>query len=231
MRLFRSFALLTVGLCLAATPVLAAPSAVPPAIAASGHDVADVATAMAAHLQASPRVAIGTNAAAGAVSTDQAKIALGAQVLGNLHIYDIFMIGFKKGFLEDPQMASWPPADRDLLLSLLTEEMGKRKDDMLRAMAATSVDAYSTDQLNQLVALSKIKFVQDLFLYAADQSGTPPDANSMTADEQTLFNSLMSQQWVAQFFKFDTSAIEPIAEQAYVAATTRFAAAKHAPAK
>lgn len=224
MRLFRSLVLPLIGLTLA-TPVLAAPVA--DVLQPAGQTAAYAAGITAAQSPAGPAVANGTNAAAGPMSTDEAKIALGIEIVGNMRFYDLAIIGGKKGINQTPELASWSQADRDLLCAYFAEEMEKYRTVTIRTLAAGAVDPYSMDQLNQLVALSRVKFIQDMVMYSADPTRPMPNAASMTPAEKTLVDGLMEKQWVADFMRsVDPALTSPALQQSIRGAFQRFAAAK-----
>ena len=89
-------------------------------------------------------------------------------------------------------------------------------------MSEANAGAYTSAQLDELLALSKIKYVQDLVLAGGDASLATPDENSMTATERALFTRLMMEPWVTDFFtKFDYSTASPDVGAAAEAAVKR----------
>ena len=154
-----------------------------------------------------------------------AKIATGVQIVTNLHLYDLLLYGGRIGVMKNEALANLPQADKDRILVLFGEEMSTRRSDTIRLMAEANVAPYSVQQLNDLLDLSKIKYVQDLVLAGGDASLATPNENSMTAAERALFTRLMAESWVIDFFtKFDYSTAAPNVAAAAQAAMTRYEA-------
>lgn len=228
MHLFRCFLLPLAGLALAATPVAAAP--VTDVMQPAGQSGSAYAAGLAASALNNPPVATGSNAAAGAISTDPAKIALGVQIFDNMGYVELVKVGGRRGIMTNPNLASMPEADRALLANLFVEELEKRRGEILNTLAVTHVDPYSIEQLNQLLAVSKVKIVREAMLYGADPSYFPkPDPNSLTPADSAVLDAAMKTTFVAAFIQnVDIRVCAPSLSAAAQASFARFQAAKAA---
>ncbi len=184
-----------------------------------GLTLAAMAGAAAAATQAAP-------------THDPAKQATVVKILDNLGAYDLLVFGSKQGFQTDDGFKTLPAGDQTLLLSLMTEELGKRRQALLNDMASTDCDAFTTDQLKDLLAMSKIKYVHDLMMSKGDPSRPAPDPASMTASEKALYDRLDQATFAGDFLNNIgyNNAVDDL-KAADQAAIDRYKAAKAAPGK
>lgn len=148
-----------------------------------------------------------------------ATVAKGMQIVANLHLYDLLVYGGRVGILKADEIAKLPQADQDRIAAMFVEEMTARRDDTIRKMAEANFGSFTPAQLDDLLALSKIKYVQDLVLAGGDSSLATPDETSMNATERALFTRLMNETWVTDFFtkfNYDTASAN-VAEAAQAA--------------
>jgi len=166
-------------------------------------------------------------APAAAAPVDAAKVDIGIQIVRELKFIDILILGGQKGMRQNPEFASTPASDWARLDALFAEEMHKRGDTIIRKMAEANVGAYSTDDLNHVLALAKIKYVQDLVLQGADSSLVTPDFDGMTAAEKATFDTYSNDPAVTQFLSgFTFGSISGDISDAVIAALTRYDAEK-----
>jgi hypothetical protein len=161
-------------------------------LTALAHRLIDAAMAQGSSLDpAQPTPAESAAAPAAAESVVSApipeKVAIGEQIITNLQMVPIMTLGAKKGLLAQPSIQAHTPADRDRLLALVDQEMQKSSGAIVHALAEGNVDRFTITQLNDILALSKIKFIQDTVLSGADPSLVTPDPSSMTPEEKALF--------------------------------------------
>ncbi len=162
---------------------------------------------------------------AAASAHDPAKVAVVEQIMTNLKIVDVMKAGAEQG--TRAQEANLPEADMQQLISLLDDELDKRRSDLVHAIAADNCDRFTLDQLGNILTLSKIKYVQDMVMHGADPSTPLPDAASMTADEQKTVDTLGNEAYVGDFLQnANVDASTPIIAQATVTAFSRFQALK-----
>lgn len=158
-----------------------------------------------------------------AAEAPAAKVARTRQIITQLKLYDLLMFGARKGLLSRPEFAEKPKSDHDRLVALLTEEMEARRAVAIDAMAAANADRFSVEQLDQLVQVSKIKYLQDMVLAGGDPSLATPNEAGMTEAERALFYEVMSQPWVGDFFTtFNYNAASPFITSAGEAAMARY---------
>ncbi|MEI9906185.1 MAG: hypothetical protein WDN06_21465 [Asticcacaulis sp.] len=158
---------------------------------------------------------------------DPAKVAIAIAILDNLQTETIAAAAGRRNLLADPTIAAMPPADQTLIGQLFIEEMDKRHAGMIAALAADNVDRFSLDQLNDILTFSRIKYVQDLALAAADPSLATPDPAGMTAKDVKDFATLGNASYTADFLgNFNFNAEAGFVSDAVGAAVTRFVAVK-----
>ena len=182
----------------------------------------------------SPPVASGTAAADTAAAQtspqtptaehDPAKVAIGAEIMDNLKLIEIAVVGVKMGMAQDPEFQKMPEADRARLTKLVEEEVRARKDVIDREMAEANVDRFTIDQLNIILRLSQTKVMQDMVLYGAGLA-PKPDINSAPAADQALIATYGNEPYVSDFL--DHTDFSPLAAEmriALQAAVARFQA-------
>lgn len=154
-----------------------------------------------------------------------AQVAVGEQVITNLHLFELLAYGGHNGILQNESIAAMPVDDQNRLGAMFDEEIAAHRAETVHAMATSNSGYYTTEQLGQLLALSKIKYVQDLVLAGGDTSLATPDETSMTEAERTLFTTMMNEAWVNDFFEqFDYTTATPTVGAAADAAFNRFSA-------
>ncbi len=164
---------------------------------------------------------------AAAPAHDPAKVAVAKQILANFGIVDSLTLGGKSGLGQDDTIKALPKPDQDMVMSLFSDEMMKRKATIIDAVAPDNVDRFTLDQLNAILNLSKIKYVHDLVLSGADPSLPEPDPTTMTQAEAATFKAADSQPFVSDFMRnMDVNASVPFVHDAAENAMKRFKAAK-----
>jgi len=182
----------------------------------------------------SPPVASGTAAAdttaaqatpqTPAAEHDPEKVAIGAEIMDNLKLIEIAVVGVKMGMGQDPEFLKMPEADRARLTKLVEEEVRARKDVIDREMAEANVDRFTIDQLNVILRLSQTKVMQGMVLYGAGLA-PKPDINSASPAGQSLIATYGNEPYVSDFL--DHTDFSPLAAEmriALQAAVARFQA-------
>lgn len=134
-----------------------------------------------------------------AIASDPAKLRAAEGIMTNLKLYDLMVSAGQKALAENPDAASYTPAQKTQLAQAFADAMAKRRTSIVHKLAAGCRGDYTTDQLNNLTALSKVKYVQDLIFQGADPSHVA-DAGSMTVAEQTLLQKIGNETYVNAFF-------------------------------
>ncbi len=186
----------------------------------------------------SPPVASGTAAADTAADTaaaqvspqtptaehDPAKVAIGAEIMDNLQLIEVAVVGVKMGMAQDPEFQKLPEANRARLTKLVEEEVRARKDIIDSKMAEANVDRFTIAQLKIILRLSQTKVMQDMVLYGAGLA-PKPDINSAPAADQALIATYGNEPYVSDFL--DHTDFSPLAAEmriAVQAAVARFQA-------
>ncbi|MEI9905055.1 MAG: hypothetical protein WDN06_14630 [Asticcacaulis sp.] len=158
---------------------------------------------------------------------DAAKVAIAFEILDNLQTLTIATRAGQRALLADPLIVQLPPADKTLLSQLFAEEMARRHDEMITAMAGDNVDRFSIDQLNDILTFSRIPYVQAVCLRASDPTLAVPDPNSMTAQQRRDFANLGDAPYTADFLgNFNFSSESTVVAEAASSAVQRYVALK-----
>ena len=181
-----------------------------------------------------PPVASGTAAAATAAAQaspqapateqDPEKVALGTQIISNLHLVEISIAGVKIGLAQSADFQKMSEADRARLSAMIEEEILARRDIICREVAEANVGRFTREQLMIILQLSQIKFTQDLMLHGAGLAPMP-DPSTMTPAEQKLMQTYGNAPYVADFFQ--NTDMTPLAAELQISiqnAFTRFSA-------
>lgn len=137
--------------------------------------------------------------AATAAAPDPAKVAVVEQIYGNLRIIEVMGSGASQSIMKDDDYKDYTPAQRTKLAQLFIDGLEAAKPSLLHKLALAHADKYSMDQLNSLLALSKIKYVQQLLAKGADDSLPEPDPATMTTSEKAVYDTLDTQQFTEDF--------------------------------
>ena len=173
--------------------------------------------------------AVATTAPVATPAHDPAKIAVAVEILENLRTVDIAKSAGTRSLMSDPHVAALSPADQLLLGQFFASELDKRHDEMLKALAADNVDRFTLDQLTQILVFSRISFVQQTAMAAADPTLPTPDPSKMSEQEWKDFNSIGNADYTADFLNnFDFSSETRIVGEAVTAAIQRLSAS-HTP--
>ena len=159
-----------------------------------------------------------------AAEHDPAKVAIGAEIMDNLQLIEVAVVGVKMGMAQDPEFQKLPEANRARLTRLVEEEVRARKDIIDRKMAEANVDRFTIAQLNIILRLSQTKVMQDMVLYGAGLA-PKPDINSAPAADQALIATYGNEPYVSDFL--DHTDFSPLAAEmriALQAAVARFQA-------
>jgi len=178
--------------------------------AAAAEGTASHSATLPSQMPVAPTVADGTAAAdtvaaqaapvTPATEHDPEKIAVGTEIMANLQLVEIAVAGARIALAEDKDVQQLPAAKRQRLSALIEEEIRARRDIIDREMAAANVDRFTVDQLNVILSLSRIKFVQAVLLHGAGLV-PEPDPASVTPAEQALIEANGDQPYVLDFFK------------------------------
>lgn len=165
--------LLAAGLALTAVPALAAD---PPVVPAPAQDIG-------------PAVIV----------NDPARLQVTENIMTNLGLYNVMVHVGQKELLNSATAASYTPAQKAQLAKDFADAMAARRGQMIHKLAAGVRGDFSLEQLNNLQALSRVKYVQDLVAQGADPN-MPADASSMSVADQNLVQSVGNQPYVNDFF-------------------------------
>ena len=143
--------------------------------------------------------AMAQNAAAPAVAPDPAKVATTEQIYANLHILDILGTAMVHSFVTNDSYNVFTPDQRVKAGPVFLANLTIVKPYLLHKMAVAHAGHYTTDQLNRLLDLSKIKYVQDLLAKAVDDSLPTPSKSTMTPAEAALYKALDNEQFTEDF--------------------------------
>lgn len=160
---------------------------------------------------------------------DPARLQISLQIVENLKLMDLITHGARMAISSEPALQSLTESQKSQMSTLMIEELEKSRPDLTRLMAASAVGTLTVDQLNDILVLSKIKFMQQSVLAGADPSVTP-DPTTMTPEEKANMDRLGSQPYVTQYFaNIDYTSLMSLARQAGMRAGMRFRALQAAP--
>lgn len=160
---------------------------------------------------------------------DPAKVAVTVQIIDNLKMFEVITQGGRQGINDIGEVKAMSPKDRAELLSLFEDELNQRKPVILEMLAGANCDRFTLAQLNDILVLSKIDYVQQLVLKGADPSRPQPNPASMSQTEAATFIRLGNQPYVEDFMtNFVLDPIQPEIISSLQAATIRFNAYKTA---
>jgi hypothetical protein len=133
------------------------------------------------------------------IASDPARLRAVEGIMTNLKLYEVMVHMGQKTLVESPDAANYTPAQKAQLAQYFADAMAKRRTVLIHKLAVGTRGDYSMDQLNNLLALSKVKYVQDLVAQGADPSQFA-DASSMTVADQNLVQAVGNQPYVGDFF-------------------------------
>ena len=130
---------------------------------------------------------------------DPAKVAVVEQIYGNLRIIEVMGSGATQSILKDDDYKEYTPAQRTKLAQFFMDGLEAAKPSLLHKLALAHSSKYTMDQLNTLLSLSKITYVQQLLAKGADASLPDPDPSIMTPAEKSVFDLLDTEQYTEDF--------------------------------
>ena len=156
---------------------------------------------------------------------DPAKVDIGVKIFREIHFLEILTMGAKQGLMENPEVAGLAAPERDKLFALLDEEMQKREATMARKLAAANVGPYTLAELNDILTVVKIKYVQEIIMQGADPTRPNPDPAMMTPAEQAVVAKIDQMPYVTKFLgDFAFGDISTDISEAVAAAVERYVA-------
>ncbi len=156
---------------------------------------------------------------------DPAKVNLTIQIYSNLKIIEVLTSATVHAMANEPDANSLTPLQKEKLLQMFKEAMLAKRSVFLYKLAAAHCGPYTTEQLTNLVSLSKIKYIQDMLAEGAGELDKAPDPSTMTPAEIALLSSLNDQAYVTTFLQDSANfdAIDPELNALYEDVATRFA--------
>lgn len=133
------------------------------------------------------------------IASDPARLQKVEGIMTNLKLYEVMVHMGQKTLVESPGSASYTSAQKAQLAQYFSDAMAKRRTVLIHKLAVGTRGDFSADQLDNLVALSKVKYVQDLVAQGADPSQVA-DASSMTVADQNLVQTVGNAPYVGDFF-------------------------------
>lgn len=146
-----------------------------------------------------PAAAQAQTSAQTVIVSDPARLQVTESIMTNLKLYEIMVHVGQKTLLESNDVASYSAAQKTQLTQAFADAMAKRRGSVIRKLAAGVRGDFSMEQLNNLNALSRIKYVQDLIAQGADPT-LVADAGSMSTADQTFIQSIGNAPYVTDFF-------------------------------
>ncbi len=168
------------------------------------HDLSIDATSHAKQLLMQPRAADTTASPAadtvGTPAVDPAKVDIAEHIIINLRFYDILAYGGEIGLLESPATASYSPEQKEKLRACFEASIQSARLTIIRKLAVASAGGYSVDQLNVILNLSKIRYMQDSILEGANPAWVA-DERTVTPEDLAMMNAHGDDAYTTSFLK------------------------------
>jgi hypothetical protein len=172
-----------------------------------------------------PLSAVLPNPAVAAATAEVGTVATIEQIYSNLGVVDVMKLSMQQSLINAPSMSNFTSAQKAKLVEITGTVMDEQRPALLHKLAVANKGDLTPPQLQVILKISKIKYIQDAIAHGADPSRVA-DPKTMTAEESTFLDSVEKEQYILDFLQrsanFDS--VKPDMEAISTTVVERFVA-------
>ncbi|MDV6331783.1 hypothetical protein [Asticcacaulis sp. 201] len=147
------------------------------------------------------------NPAVAAPTAEARSIATIEEIYSNLGVVDVMKLSMQQALINAPSMSNFTSAQKAKLVEITGTVIDEQRPALLHKLAIANRGDLTPPQLQVILKISKIRYIQDAIAHGADPSRVA-DPKTMTAEESAFLDSVEKEQYILDFLQrsanFDT---------------------------
>lgn len=163
------------------------------------------------------------NSAVAATTAEAGAIETIEQIYSNLGVVDVMKLSMQQALINAPSMSNFTSAQKLKLAEITGIVIGEQRPTLLHKLAVANTGDLTAAQLQVILKISKIKYIQDAIAQGADPSRVA-DPKTMTAEESAFLDSVEKEQYILDFLEHSANfdAVKPDMEAISTTIIERF---------